>query len=59
MRWKSKKSDVTNGGYTQEMLQSLFEKVKNHFIKNNVIRSRLSRLFFINMKAILISISKG
>jgi len=30
VRWKSKKSDVTNGGYTQEMLQSLFEKVNNH-----------------------------
>lgn len=32
VRWKSKKSDITNGGYTQEMLQSLFEKVANHFI---------------------------
>jgi len=26
VRWKSKKSDVTNGGYSQEMLQSMFEK---------------------------------
>lgn len=26
VRWKSKKSDVTNGGYSQGMLQSLFEK---------------------------------
>lgn len=27
VRWKSKKSDLTNGGYTQEMIRSLFEKV--------------------------------
>ncbi|XP_058947134.2 dnaJ homolog subfamily C member 17 isoform X2 [Pocillopora verrucosa] len=26
VRWKSKKSDLTNGGYTQEMIRSLFEK---------------------------------
>ncbi|KAJ7379826.1 DnaJ (Hsp40), sub C, member 17 [Desmophyllum pertusum] len=26
VRWKSKKSDLTNGGYTQEMLKSFFEK---------------------------------
>ncbi|XP_078351196.1 dnaJ homolog subfamily C member 17-like [Oculina patagonica] len=26
VRWKSKKSDITNGGYSQEMLQSFFEK---------------------------------
>ena len=30
VRWKSKKSDFTNGGYSQGMLQSLFEKVNNH-----------------------------
>ncbi|PFX27655.1 dnaJ homolog subfamily C member 17-like [Stylophora pistillata] len=26
VRWKSKKSDLTNGGYTQEMIRSLLEK---------------------------------
>ncbi|CAH3150148.1 unnamed protein product [Porites evermanni] len=26
VRWKSKKSDLLNGGYSQELLQSLFEK---------------------------------